>query len=287
MPPSGSPARGGRRTRSRIAVAAVLVSTAAGLLAATPAPAAAVTPGLPDLEQVPPYSVYVYSITLRGKMQSRLTFGSASQNVGVGRLVVHGHRPNVATPLMTADQLIDTGDPANPERVPRVGVMRYTRSPDHSHWHLLDFMRYELRRASNFRRFGRDLKTGFCLGNRYDVGVFGSGGAPASGVGEPNTEFDRDCGQGRRRLLNLEVGISPGQGDDYRPDLEGQWIDITKLRSGRYFLVHRSNPRRRMRESNYANNVASAQLIVTNDPRGRFPPRVKVLRTCWRTARCR
>jgi hypothetical protein len=285
MPPSGSPARNRRRTRLKIAVATVIASTTAGLLATTPAPAA-VTPGLPDLEQVPPYSVYAYSIRVDGRLQSRLTFGAASQNIGVGRLVIRGHRRRVATPLMTADQLIDTADPANPELVPGIGVMRYTRSPDHSHWHLLDFMRYELRRVSDFRRFGRDLKTGFCLGDRYEVGVFGPGGEPASGLGEPNSEFDRECGLDRPRLRNVKAGISPGQGDDYRPDLEGQRIDITKLRSGRYFLVHRSNPRRRIRESNYANNVASAQLVISTDPRQLRAPRVKVLRTCWRVARC-
>jgi hypothetical protein len=256
--------------------------TTAALLAAPSAPAAAPS-GLPDLEQVPPYSVFAYSARVTGRFQARLIFGSAAQNVGSGRLVVRGHRPSTATPLMTARQLIE--DPANPQTVPGIGVMRYTRSRDHSHWHLLDFMRYELRRASDFRRVGRDRKTGFCLGDRYVIGVFG-GGPPAAAL-DPSPDFDRECGLTRPGLRDVKVGITPGHGDDYRPELEGQWIDITRVRSGRYLLVHRSNPLGRIREAAYTNNVASALLFITTDPRRRLPPRVRVLRTCWHAARCR
>jgi hypothetical protein len=286
MLPSGSTARSGRRTPLGASAAALLASIVAGLLATSPAPADT-APALPDLEQVPPYSVFAYAITRHGRMESRLVFGSASQNIGAGRLVVRGHRPSGATALMTADQLVETADPANPQVVPGIGVMRYTRSPDHTHWHLLDFMRYELRRASDFGRVGRDRKTGFCLGDRYTAGVFGRGGGRPVVTADPSLDFDHDCGLGRPGLLDVKVGITPGNGDDYRPALEGQWIDITNVRSGRYLLVHRSNPQGRIRESGYANDVASALLLITTDPRHRRGPRVTTLRSCWHTARCR
>ena len=50
-----------------------------------------------------------------------------------------------------------------------VGRLRYVVSPDHRHWHLLRFERYELRRPGSRSRSSRDRKTGFCLGDRYAV----------------------------------------------------------------------------------------------------------------------
>jgi hypothetical protein len=264
----------------RSVTALLLVAAAACVLTVNPSPAAT-APELPDLEQVRPYLVSAYSQRQAGRTRSYLTFGSASQNVGRGRLVVVGHRFSTATALMTADQLIETADPAAPETVPGVGVLRYTRSPDHAHWHFLGFMVYELRRASDFRRVGRDRKTGFCLGDRYPVGLLSlrsyQGNASQS-------EFDRECGNGDPGRLEVVEGMSPGKGDDYHPRLEGQSIEITGLRSGRYVLVHRTNASRRIRESNYANNVAAALLHISF---GRRPPRVTVLRSCRGSERCR
>jgi hypothetical protein len=273
--------------RLRIALGLALVVAAASVLAAGPV-SAGTAPPLPDLEQVAPYSVSADAVHSHGRTHFRLLFGSASQNIGRGRLVIVGHRPDTATSLMTADQLIETGDPANPQRVPGVGVLRYTYSPDHQHWHFLDYMRYELHRASDFRLVGHDHKTGVCLGDRFPVGVFPRHGAPAAGPRFATASgFDDQCGLRRPDLLDLTEGISPGVGDDYRAGLEGQFIDITTIRSGRYVLVHRTNAARRIRESNYANNVASALLDISVDRRRRRVPRVTVLKTCWASERCR
>jgi hypothetical protein len=273
--------------RLRITVAIALVVVAGGLLATGPAPAGT-GPQLPDLEQVAPYQVSAYAERRQRRTHFQLAFGSASQNVGQGRLVIAGHRSSTASRLMTADQLIDTGDPANPQKVPGVGVLRYTRSPDHEHWHFLDFMRYELHRAWDFRRVGRDRKTGFCLGDRFSVGIFRLRSARAAGAmpGAPSG-FDRNCGQERPNLLQVMEGITPRSGDDYHPALEGQAIEITGLRSGRYILVHRTNATHRIQESDYANNVSSALLYISMDRRRVRPPGVRVLKTCWHVERCR
>jgi hypothetical protein len=268
--------------RLRIVTALLLVAAAGGVLAVKPAPADT-APQLPDLDQVAPYLISAYAERRGGRTHFHLAFGSASQNVGIGRLVVVGHRSSTATPLMSAEQLIDTADPAAPQSVPGVGVLSYTRSPDHQHWHFLGFMRYELRRASDFHRVGRDRKTGFCLGDRYPVGMLSLRRARAAGV---QTGFDRDCGNHNPNLLQVLEGMSPGRGDDYHPRLEGQSIEITGLPSGRYVLVHRTNADHRIRESNYANNVASA-LIYIGRPAGRRPPTVVVLKSCTAAERCR
>ena len=98
----------------------------------------------------------------------RLGFRSAVSNVGDGPLVINGHRSGLDTETMVADQLVER-DGAPQEVVPNVGELRYVVSPDHRHWHLLGFDRYELRRAGHRAAAVRDRKTGFCLGDRYPV----------------------------------------------------------------------------------------------------------------------
>ena len=63
------------------------------------------------------------------------------------------------------------------------------------------------------------------------------------------------------------------------PRKEGQSIDVTGLKPGRYVLVHRANPGRVLRERSYANNAASALIALD----GR---RVTLLRRCGTGAHC-
>ena len=115
---------------------------------------------LPDLDQETPSRI--------GVSGGRLGFASAVRNVGEGPLVVSARRRRLAEPLMAADQLVQgRGGPA--EVVEDVGRLRYVRSRDHQHWHLLRFERYELRGPGGGPLLGRDRKTGFCLGDRYRV----------------------------------------------------------------------------------------------------------------------
>jgi Lysyl oxidase len=242
--------------------AVVVVSWAGG--PAEPPPAAQ---RLPDLDQELPGKLQITHDENRGL--HRLGFSSAVRNVGAGPLIVSGRRrPGV--PTMTADQVIEQED-GGLGLVEGVGRMRYVRSPDHAHWHLLGFERYELRRATGRARLVTDRKTGFCLGDRYQAkGVVLDALAP-----EP--VYTGHCGLRRTGLRNITVGISVGYGDDYLPMLEGQSLLLTGLKSGRYRLIHRVNAGRRLRESNYANNE-SALLIRLRWRRGR--PRIRVLARC-------
>jgi hypothetical protein len=229
---------------------------------------------LPDLEQDRPSDVAIRTVDRGGSRRHLLVFASAVANVGAGPLVIEGRRTSTAQPRMTADQLVFHAD-GSTQTIRRVGRLRYVVSPDHEHWHLLDFDRYELRRASDFTRVVRDRKTGFCLGDRYAVG-------PESG--EPT--FTGACGLGRRDLPRIAEGISPGFGDDYRAALEGQYLDVTRVRAGRYLLVHRANPRRTLMESDYTNN-ASSMLLDLAWPRGRSaPPEITQIAVCPGAERC-
>ena len=205
-----------------------------------------------------------------------LGFASAAANLGAGPLVVVGRRASRAEPEMQLRQRIDRTD-GSVRVVPVDATLRYVRSPDHSHWHLLGFMRYELRSTSGGTRL-RDRKTGFCLGDRYR--------ADSDLPGPDRAAFPDRCGKGAPRRLTIREGISVGWGDNYHPHLEGQKLDVTDVPAGRYVLVHRVNPQRLLRESDYADNVSSLALDLSW-PRGRSaPPRVGVVARCQGTATC-
>ena len=114
--------------------------------AAPPAPAHELDV-LPDLDQVAPSDISVRSEMIRGRRHFRLGFASASANVGAGPLTLHGYRRTTAVATMRVDQLIE--QTTGMQRLVRdVGLMSYVVHPDHRHWHLLGFERYELRRCA-------------------------------------------------------------------------------------------------------------------------------------------
>jgi len=229
---------------------------------------------LPDLDQLPPQAV---SIVDQGGREL-LVFLSAVENVGRGPLLVSGGRPTPATAEMNADQLVRRADgsTANHQLHSR---LRFVVSETHRHWHLLGFERYELRTLDE-QPIGRDHKTGFCLGDRYEVDD------RTRIPGEPRgAVWTQECGRGQPERLQIHEGLSPGYGDDYVPRLEGQYVDVTGLPPGRYVLVHRVSPGRDLLESSYANNAASVLLQVGRTAAGRLT--VKILATCPDSARCR
>ena len=257
-------------------IVALSLVAAATLLAGGPPGASAGSEQLPDLDQAAPSAL---SITRAGSAAEpiyRLGFRSAVANVGAGPLAIEAHRPGRGAETMVADQVVDS-EGAPREVVPDVGRLRYVVSSDHRHWHLLAFDRYQLRRAGGDAPLVRDRKTGFCLGDRYAVR------GPPPPATPPRPAYTSRCGLGAPRLLGMREGISVGYGDDYPARLEGQYLPLTGLRAGRYVLVHRANPGRRLRERSYRNNAASLLLELS---RRDGEPTVRVLARCPRTARC-
>ena len=236
---------------------------------------------LPDLDQETPRQLRIKAVRRSGRTIYRLGFWSAVRNLGEGPLKVVGTRPDRETRYMRVSQLIQLAR-ARTRIVRDVGRMRYTISPDHRHWHYLDFeqyelQRYELRPAGSPNALRRDRKTGFCLGDRYRVRNRRLPAAPPAPV------FTGSCGRNQPERLRIRSGISVGYGDDYSAFLEGQSLRIDGLSGGRYVLVHRVNVDRRLRELSYRNNAASVLLALRW--RG-GAPNVRVLARCPSTDRC-
>ena len=221
---------------------------------------------LPDLDQRPPKQVAVARIGGRYK----LGFASAVDNVGRGPVWLRGTRTGRT---MTARQLVRVAAGGLETHVD-AGVLRYTWSSSHTHWHLLRFERYELRRASDFALVGRDRKSGFCLADHYGI---------SARVRPARPFFLGNCAQGAPGARTVEQGSSVGYSDRYPAHFHGQNVDLTGIPAGLYLLVHRANPDRWLRERSYDNNTASVRLRLTR-PGG--VPSVRVLRSCERSERC-
>lgn len=238
---------------------------------------------LPDLDVVKPSGHVVERVT-GGRTRILLGFWSASENVGAGPLELYAQRPSGDTPEMSVEQHIARTDGTT--RINEdVGVVFYGSEETHEHWHMQPYLAYELRRAGNYKLVRVADKFGFCLGDRYrapaeDERRLELPNAPADPV------FTGNCGRHEPNLLSVVEGMSVGFGDSYSPFTLGQSIDITGLKAGRYYLVHRVNPDRLLEETDYANNASSSLLSITW-PKGRSGlPRVRVLAACSASARC-
>lgn len=232
---------------------------------------------LPNLTQAPPDDLSGRTAGTPTAPRFYLGFESAAANLGSGPLIVLGRRPNVEQDEMALRQQIRRSD-GSTRTVPLRSTLRYVRSSDHSHWHLLAFMRYELR-STDSAHVLRDSKTGFCLGDRYRPGIEALNR-------ELTPRFSDRCGRGAPRLRTIREGISVGWGDNYAAHLEGQEFEITTLPRGRYVLVHSVNRARDLRESDYSDNVA-AMAFDLSWPRGRtLPPRIDVVARCPGAAVC-
>jgi WD40 repeat protein len=199
-----------------------------------------------------------------------LGFTSASDNVGLGPLSIVASRPSRSVPNMRAAQRVRL-----PQRGARtyagIGFLHFTIAFPHMHWHLLDFQRYELRRASDHALIVRDRKSGFCLADHW---------AHVHGVvpGKPRKPvFESNCGQHEPGALAISEGTSVGYTDRYPAWFHGQNLDITHVRAGIYVLVHRTNPELKLRELRYENDAASVRVRLT---RVGGVPRVRVLARC-------
>lgn len=256
-------------------IATGIAAAAAAALAATQLVGGGGSPRqlLPDLDPAAPQSLYVR----RHQGRWVLAFGAAVDNVGRGPLVVEGRRPAGKRAMVTR-QAIRRSDGSVVRRA-LGSLIWYEHAETHEHWHLHQFMKYELRRDRDSAGVVRIRKAGFCLGDRYETN------RNRRLPGEPATaQWTHECGKGRHELRTMREGISVGYGDDYAPYLEGQYVDLRGVPAGRYLLVHIANPARLMAERSYANN-ASSLLVQLRRPAGRAPL-VRVISRCPARATC-
>jgi hypothetical protein len=220
---------------------------------------------LPDFDQRAPFGLSIVG--------TKLGFSSATDNIGDGPVWIRGARGSAAGP-MRARQLVKLSD-GTVRSYPDAGRLRYTPSPTHTHWHLLDFQRYELRTLDG-ELIVRDRKSGFCLADHWGlarrrVAIF------------TGAHFYGNCAQSQPEALSVEQGTSVGFTDLYPAHFHGQNLELKGVPAGTYDLVHRANAQGRLEELDYTNNAASIRIRLTWKAGA---PHVETLRTCQDRAAC-
>ncbi len=218
---------------------------------------------LPDFDQRPPFR-----LTIAG---TKLGFSSATDNVGEGPIWIRGFRVSAGLPMRT-QQLIRLSD-GSTRVYEEAGRLRYTPSPTHTHWHVLDFQRYELRRADG-TLVVRDRKSGFCLADHYGL-------AARRVAAFRGPRFLGNCAAFQPGALTVEQGSSPGYTDLYPAHFHGQNLQLRGVPAGVYVLVHRANPQERG-----ARLLEQRRLAADPPHLERRQPRVETLRACQDSDRC-
>lgn len=178
-----------------------------------------------------------------GRTLLRLT--TAMANIGKGPLELRGG--TVTGGGQNVNQRIYNADGTHDDVL--AGVFTY--HPEHDHVHFDDFASYRLRGTTATGGVGPIIRTGskvsFCLtdSDEYDVTL----------PGAPNGGSYFSCS-------GTKQGISVGWADVYSDTLADQWVDVTRLKSGKYFLEVAVDPHNRIVEQNENNNVVRIPIVL-------------------------
>ena len=163
------------------------------------------------------------------------TFGTASCAVSEGCVNVSGVRRLLRFPTLTENsgtRDLVLGDPS-------VSPNLFEYGQCHGHYHFEGYASYRLVRGDG-SVVGTGRKQSFCLGDNLHL----------SG---PHYDPQYHC--------NYQ-GITAGWADEYIASLDCQWIDVTNVAPGSYFLEVIVNPTRDLFESNFTNNTARVPVTL-------------------------
>jgi hypothetical protein len=247
-------------------------------------------PILPNLVADPPDGAELTTDSSTGTTQLLLRFNGYVHNVGPGALDFQGAReapkvsqqteeeverarreervlpPSVeaelASPAMKVFQRLFTtnADETDIERAhieePSGGEMLYVNADGHHHWHLQRVAQYSLWNAGKTAEVAPSQKVGFCLEDSQHVETNIGPQAPvyASDV-YPYEEF---CARYRPNATSLHEGISPGWRDTYGAGLAFQWVNVSNVAPGEYWLREDVNPLGVIKETGGPNTPAYA-----------------------------
>jgi hypothetical protein len=228
------------------------------LLLVAPRAAAQGAPVLPDLVADPPgvgHPLEVYDNGSGDRLLLR--FDGFVHNRGQGKLELRGSDPSgvvmgtVGQRLFRSDgSYVDSSSTPAPQLI-------YETNDDHAHWHLRHAARYSLWNLARTAEVAPSSKVGFCLVDSQAVDAHA--GTPSYRGSDTNF-----CGWRDTAANNVFMGVSPGYRDIYGADLAFQWIDVSQVAPGRYWLRSDIDPDRVINESQETNSAgwAGAETVV-------------------------
>ncbi len=200
---------------------------------------------LPDLMALPPEDLVILSDA--GTGQKQLRFTTAIQNNGPGNLEVWGYSDPTSAKTIVVQE-VSTVDTVGK----KVVVGEFVFHPEHDHWHLGDFARYEIwvlgPEGTLDERAAATEKVSYCL--RDD--------AQAEDVSADQAQSFTGCNHQRQ-------GITAGWIDIYSYELPGQSVDISALPDGVYVLLNIVDPDKFLWELDRENNSAGVIIEIEGD----------------------
>ena len=240
----GTPRRGGVPALLMVFLVGLVV--AGGTTVAT-APATIASSGLqPDLAMAPLGDFRIEVVNGR----RLLRFTAMMVNVGDGHFELRGSRTGTSAPMRMTQVFFGSTSRTAPvvSEVLTDAVASYA-GDGHNHWHVDEMMRYDMwGNSGNFR----GAKVGFCFldSDPWATSLPGYNGSYYRGT---------MCGTNPGALSN-RMGISVGWGDEYEYYLAWQWIDITSVPAGTYYVRAMVDPYGFFVESNETNQCAWARV---------------------------
>lgn len=177
-----------------------------------------------------------------------LRFSNATPNIGRGRLELRGGNI-LEDGTQEVFQRIYFRNGTFVSRL--AGVFEY--HPEHNHIHFNEYAAYRLRKVISLAGVGRIIasseKVSFCIRDTVPYNPL----LPGFKI---KSQYSTCEGQIQ--------GLGIGWADFYQKNLPGQWIDITDVPRGRYWIESVVDPFNRIKESNENNNV-SRSLVYIDD----------------------
>jgi hypothetical protein len=251
--------------RDLVVTCLVLLGTLAGVAAG--APAAVAAPVLPDVVADPPVPDGPPDVQDDGQgSRLLLRLDGFVHNAGRGALEIRGSSPsdpNGAINVMrTVRQRVYDSDGGFQDigHTPAPGLI-YETNDEHRHWHLMRAMRYSLWSEDRSVEVAPVQKVGFCLEDSQSIEDW----APSRRYTSSTDDF---CGWNSPAKSNVFMGVSAGWRDVYDSSLAFQWVDISEVAPGRYWLGSHADPDGVIQESNEVNPGAyNTDLSIVNGHR--------------------
>ena len=214
----------------------------------THAPVGEVRDLLPDIVVIENdlYDHEVVTNVIEGRVHLR--FSSATANLGEGKLYLYGVPPTEpGAPTHEVRQRIWRTDGTWYDRA----AGQFVYHPGHNHIHIEGWAQYNLREILPADGVGAIVasgtKTSFCI---IDLRIQDNG-LPGF---EPSGEF---------YACNSTIqGLSVGWADVYSRSLDDQWIDVTDVPDGSYWLESLADPAGNIAEVDATNNAARIHVTI-------------------------
>jgi uncharacterized repeat protein (TIGR01451 family) len=239
---------GGNRLLRVAAIGFAIAGLAALGLTRTASGVGPAAEALPDLVSDPPdqQRFEVYSDAATGTDRLLLRFNGYVHNAGPGPLEIIGRTPVSGTMSTTGQRIYDTTGAFVREDLTHSPLLIYETADGHNHWHLRAAMRYGLFNDAKSAEVAPAQKVGFCLVDSEHSDAWG----PASAAYLLGTFCERN----NPTAATVTMGISSGWRDRYASNLAFQWVDVSDVQPGSYWLGAASDPNNAVLESNEGNN---------------------------------